>query len=399
MDRSSTRHRTGRRLLLAAVLVVPALTLGGLVHAAEDDGPLDTEWISTPARPPQPTTTPPAGDPAVGPDRDAVPPPRESSAPVPDQPTDPPPSSPTDQATPGPAAESTPPPTAATDSASEQAADGEAQVTATQAEGTQTAEAQAAAQAAEALATVAAAGARAAGSVEVVVLGADGREQLASPGAGTPTWTASLSKTFVVQQLLDPDGARQPLTAADMALLERALTISDDSAMNTLWARFDGPALVAEAATEFGLTGTAPPADPSQWGEATTTAHDYAGFLHRLRFGLDDAALATLTGWLHSTSDRAADGFDQAYGLLSPTAHAGGPVAAKQGWMCCVDGRRQLHSAGNLADGRTVVLLGDFPASTSWAAGRTALDQAAQGAVTLSSSRTTPAPGAVPPTR
>jgi beta-lactamase family protein len=235
--------------------------------------------------------------------------------------------------------------------------------------------------AAEVLAAVAAAGAQARGTIEVVVLDPDGREQLASPGAGVPTWTASLSKTLVVQQLLDPDGARPPVAPSDLRLLERALSASDDSAMNALWSRFDGPALVAEAATEFGLSGTAAPADSSQWGEATTTARDYAGFMHRLRYALDDASLTTLTGWLQSTSDRAADGFDQTFGLRSGVADTGAPAAVKQGWMCCIDGRRQLHSAGSLADGRTVVLLGDFPASTSWAAAHGALDQAAQAVV------------------
>ncbi|MGY1721356.1 hypothetical protein ACI8AG_20165 [Blastococcus sp. SYSU DS0552] len=70
----------------------------------------------------------------------------------------------------------------------------------------------------------------------------------------------------------------------------------------------------------------------------------------------------------------AADGFDQRFGLLA--AGAGG-AAAKQGWMCCVDARRQLHSAGVLDDGRVVVLLGDFPASSSWAQAASALNVAA----------------------
>ena len=50
--------------------------------------------------------------------------------------------------------------------------------------------------------------------------------------------------------------------------------------------------------------------------------------------------------------------------------------------MCCVDDRRQLHSAGVLDDGRIVVLMGDFPASTSWAQAATALDAAATAART-----------------
>jgi hypothetical protein len=49
--------------------------------------------------------------------------------------------------------------------------------------------------------------------------------------------------------------------------------------------------------------------------------------------------------------------------------------------MCCVDSERQLHSAGLLADGRVVVLLGDFSAGTSWSAAATALDTAAAAVV------------------
>ena len=44
--------------------------------------------------------------------------------------------------------------------------------------------------------------------------------------------------------------------------------------------------------------------------------------------------------------------------------------------MCCVDSRRQLHSAGILADGRVVVLLGDFATGTTWAQAQAALDAA-----------------------
>jgi hypothetical protein len=49
--------------------------------------------------------------------------------------------------------------------------------------------------------------------------------------------------------------------------------------------------------------------------------------------------------------------------------------------MCGVDGRRQLHSADVLGDGRVVVLLGDFPASTSWAQSSAALDRAADAGI------------------
>jgi hypothetical protein len=232
------------------------------------------------------------------------------------------------------------------------------------------------------LTAVADAGARAGGTVRVVVIGPDGREQLAGPGADDPVLTASLVKLLVVQQLFARQAAGQlSLSGNDLALMERAVTASDDDAMSLLWSRFRGAELVTAAAAEFGLTGSGPPAVPGQWGEAVTTARDTAVFLAALDRHLPAADLATMTGWMRSTTGTARDGFDQRFGLLSPTAGTAGPAAAKQGWMCCIGRQRQLHSAGILADGRTVVLLGEFPTGTSWARAREALDAAARGAV------------------
>jgi hypothetical protein len=231
------------------------------------------------------------------------------------------------------------------------------------------------------LAAVAAVGeiaGRAGGTVHLVVRDAAGAEVVASPGAARPVWTASLVKLLVVQQLLVRRAAgRVILSAADLSRMQRAITSSDDAAMSLLWDRFDGADLVTAAVAEFGLTGTAPPDVPGEWGESVTTAQDTAGFLSALDAHLAPQDLATLTGWMRSTTGLAADGFDQRFGLLSPAVSTGTPVAAKQGWMCCVARRRQLHSAGTLADGRTVVLLGDFPLRTSWARARAALDEAA----------------------
>ena len=88
--------------------------------------------------------------------------------------------------------------------------------------------------------------------------------------------------------------------------------------------------------------------------------------------------MGTLTTWMQSTTPDAADGFDQSFGLLSAQADTNGAVAAKQGWMCCLDDRRELHSTGVLTDGRVVVLLGEFPASASWAQAQAALTDTAE---------------------
>src|SRR3954447_4475356 len=218
----------------------------------------------------------------------------------------------------------------------------------------------------------AAAGAVAA-SVGAVVVDPQGRTLLATPAAGRPLPSASLVKLLVVQQLLaraSPAG----WDATTLRRMERAITVSDDGAMSALWVAHDGPALVRAAVAQFGLTGTAPPDEVGQWGEATTTASDVARFLTALAGSATAADSATLLAWMRAVAPTAVDGFDQTFGLLAGAAGTG--VAAKQGWMCCVDGRRQLHSAGVLADGRVVVVLGDVPAATTWARTAAAVDGA-----------------------
>ncbi|GAB3308877.1 hypothetical protein GCM10027451_18270 [Geodermatophilus aquaeductus] len=228
--------------------------------------------------------------------------------------------------------------------------------------------------AAAVLAAVDAAAAGARGTVDVVVLDAAGRPLVTGASAGEVRYTASLVKLLVVGRLLALEAAGAlDLGEGDLALMERAIVRSDDGAMSTLWDRWGGAALVTAAAAEAGLTATAPPDVAGQWGEATTSASDVAVVLAGLAAAPGRQPAATLLGWLRATSASAADGFDQTFGLLQGTAG----VAAKQGWMCCVDGRRQVHSAGVLPDGRVVVLLGDFPAATSWGRARGALDAAA----------------------
>ena len=84
---------------------------------------------------------------------------------------------------------------------------------------------------------------------------------------------------------------------------------------------------------------------------------------------------ATLLDWMRGATDVAEDGFDQRFGLL---AGAAGPdVAAKQGWACCLDGRRELHSIGVLGDGRVVVLLTHAPQDVGYPEVRAVIDEAA----------------------
>ncbi len=220
-----------------------------------------------------------------------------------------------------------------------------------------------------------AAAAGAGGSITAVVLDADGRPLVTAPDAATPVFTASLVKVLVVTRLLALDAAGAVvLTDEDRALMRRAIVSSDDAAMNILWTRHDGARLVRDIAATVPLTCTRPPDIPGEWGQAITTAADVATLLAALEQILQPADAAILLGWMRSATATAADGFDQRYGLWTDST---GATALKQGWMCCIDDRRYLHSAGVLDDGRSVVLLGNFPAATTWGQAAAALSAAA----------------------
>lgn len=223
------------------------------------------------------------------------------------------------------------------------------------------------------------------GSITAVVLSAGG-DLLTAAGPDRVLPTASLVKVLVVEELLRREAAgRTTLAPADLDRMRAALVTSDDSAMNALWTRHGGADLVAAAAARYELEGTGPPPVAGQWGLAPTTARDTAVVLSDL--ARDEGPVgSTVMGWLRQVSPVADDGFDQVYGVLGPV----GAVAAKQGWMCCVDGQRHLHSAGVLADGRVVVVLGEFPTGTAWAEAAAALDGAAASLVAAT------APGEVP---
>jgi hypothetical protein len=209
------------------------------------------------------------------------------------------------------------------------------------------------------------AAAAAAATVDVVVIDAVGRTLVESPSAGRPVYTASLVKVLLAQQLLAREAAGVvALGPSDVPRMERAVAASDDPAMSQLWDVHDGAALVASAAATFGLTGTAPPERTGQWGESTTSATDLGRFLTALTEEPDAPGATAVLDWMRAATPEASDGFDQRFGLLAPGVAPG--AAVKQGWMCCVDDRRHLHSAGVLADGRVVVVLAEAPSSTSW---------------------------------
>jgi hypothetical protein len=173
-------------------------------------------------------------------------------------------------------------------------------------------------------------------------------------------YSASLSKLMLIVDMLDGDAE---LSESDLSLIGRALSVSDDNAMNALWVRFDGPEAMTRVAGALGMAGTSTPDDPSQWGETEVSPAGYARLFQHILTEMDPGDRAVIVDGLSAAQPRAADGFNQFFGLLGQSA----PVYAKQGWMY-YGSQLYLHSAGVLhTDDRdyVVVLMSKQPARSS----------------------------------
>ncbi|MEJ2871267.1 serine hydrolase [Actinomycetospora sp. OC33-EN08] len=188
--------------------------------------------------------------------------------------------------------------------------------------------------------------------------------------------SASLSKVLTVVDLLVRGGeGAVTVSEDDRELVREALGPSDDGAMNTLWSRFGGQAGITRVIQRLGLQDTRVPDDASQWGEVQISARDMTTVLRFVLDGLAPADRDLVTGAMTAAPAAAADGFDQAFGLLDPDRR--GTAAAKQGWLCCLQNSIDLHSAGTTdTDGRYVVaILSNQP--RGYPAARQVLDDAA----------------------
>ncbi|HEX4248266.1 MAG TPA: serine hydrolase [Pseudonocardia sp.] len=196
-----------------------------------------------------------------------------------------------------------------------------------------------------------------------------GQLGVGSQGA-TPLFSASVVKLFTAVSILhrsETGGAL--LTDAQRADIQRALSLSDDNAMNTLWEQFGGPRTVTDMVALANLQDTRPPANPGEWGETLISARDVVAVYQYLLTEMTQADRDAVLGALASAQDIGADGFDQSFGLLRSPRPLG--VAAKQGWM--IDGPTlYLHSTGVSGTGAryVIALLSAQPASVGYETGR-----------------------------
>jgi hypothetical protein len=203
--------------------------------------------------------------------------------------------------------------------------------------------------------------------------------QLATSGT-QQFYTASLSKLMLVVDMLDRD---VPLSDTDRRLITRALSVSDDNAMNSLWTKFDGYNAMTRVAKSVGMQGTEATRDRSQWGEVVVSPAGYARLYQHIMNEMTDDDEEIIVTALSAATPAAADGFNQFFGLLGGSLTA----FAKQGWMY-YGSRLYLHSAGVVTHGTdqyAVVLMSAQPSSSGTA-------RANLTAVAMAMQRGTPAP-------
>ncbi len=159
-----------------------------------------------------------------------------------------------------------------------------------------------------------------------------GKETLGAEGA-VGFYSASVVKLFVVVDLLHrAEKGEVTLSSTDQYDIRRMLELSDDNAMDNIWVKYDGPALVTEISELAGLHDTVlDEADTGEWGETKISARDVLGVWQYALTKLTPADTALVVSDTHSAANNGADGFDQAFGLLEPPRAS--TVKAKQGWM------------------------------------------------------------------
>jgi hypothetical protein len=164
--------------------------------------------------------------------------------------------------------------------------------------------------------------------------------------------SASLSKLIVAVDVLDRHRAQgRLLDPVDLDLIGRALSGSDDGAMNVLWGKHDGAGAIGRVAGRLGLTARLPPDATRMWGDTEVTAADMVSIYRHVLVDMAPGDGAVIIGALSTVSAVATDGFGQHYGLL----HEGASPRryAKQAWVPYSPAGYLLHSAGVAYDGRT----------------------------------------------
>ncbi|WP_328454408.1 MULTISPECIES: hypothetical protein [unclassified Amycolatopsis] len=195
-------------------------------------------------------------------------------------------------------------------------------------------------------------------------------QELASADRDTPYYTASVVKLLIaIDEVRDTDGGWALPDAGTVDDLTDMLAGSNDGIASELWERNGGNEIVTRTAALIGLTHTTPPADPTQWGMAKTSAADVVATYEYLEDTVPDDVAQPLLTALGDARNPADDGWDQYFGI--PDGLPGTSWQVKQGWMVLRDAL-VLNTTGVVNDRYVVVLLTQQPLVSS-AKGRAAV--------------------------
>lgn len=190
-------------------------------------------------------------------------------------------------------------------------------------------------------------------------------------------FSASVVKLFVVVDILHRvEEGRITLSSGDRTNITRALELSDDNAMDSMWVKYDGPSLVTEMISLAGLKDTVlDTANPGEWGETKISARDVTSVWEYALTKLSPADRSLVVNDTHHAANNGADGFYQAFGLLEPPRPAS--VKAKQGWMIA-GSEMILNTTGVLGarDQYVVAILTRQSASIGYSQGRANVNRA-----------------------
>lgn len=206
-------------------------------------------------------------------------------------------------------------------------------------------------------------------SVGFVLYDRESGKELASLDADRPYYTASVVKLLIAIDEVRSDGGWALPDADTVEDLTDMLEGSNDAIASMFWERNGGTAIVTRTAALIGLSHTTPPADPTQWGMAKTTASDVVATYEYLLDAIPDDVAAPLLAALGNARNPADDGWDQHFGI--PDGLPGRSWQIKQGWMI-LRNALVLNTTGVVGNRYVVALLTQQPPVSS-AKGRAAV--------------------------
>ncbi|MEV7099081.1 serine hydrolase [Amycolatopsis sp. NPDC051045] len=191
--------------------------------------------------------------------------------------------------------------------------------------------------------------------------------------ADQPQPAASVVKLLIALDLIDRSGVP---SGSEATAVHAMLAASDDRVASRLWQQNGGLDIIRRQAGKLGLTHTAPPADPGQWGSTRMSPTDIVTIYRYITASLSEEGRELLTAAMESAPRNAADGFDQHFGI--PRAFPDAAWAVKQGWGSS-EARRVLNTTGLVRTAsRTyaVAVMASWSDTIDWPTATTALTAA-----------------------